>query len=101
LRAPYLHNGSVPTLRQLLNLDDRPTAFCRGANIYDPEALGYDVLITNDPAACPDATPFLFDTSLKGNANTGHDYPWSRADVDADPNKERDLEALLIYLRVL
>ena len=36
LRAPYLHNGSVPTLRDLLNAPaERPTSFYRGYDVYD------------------------------------------------------------------
>src|SRR3546814_7004559 len=37
LRAPYLHNGSVPTLRDLLKpAAARPKAFWRGDDVYDP-----------------------------------------------------------------
>ena len=35
LRAPYLHNGSVPTLRALLFLDERPARFYRAYDVYD------------------------------------------------------------------
>jgi len=36
LRGPYLHNGSVPTLRDLLKpQDERPKRFCRGGEVYD------------------------------------------------------------------
>ncbi len=36
LRAPYLHNGSVPTIRDLLNRnDERPKVFFRGDDVYD------------------------------------------------------------------
>lgn len=101
LRAPYLHNGSVPTMRQLLNLDDRPDAFCRGADLYDPGALGHAVTVTDDPAACPPESRFLFDTRLRGNANTGHDYPWTREEVATDPAKAARLEAILAYLTTL
>ena len=42
LRAPYLHNGSVPTLRDLLNpAKDRPTQFYRGYDVYDFEKVGW------------------------------------------------------------
>jgi len=42
LRAPYLHNGSVPTLRDLLMPpQDRPTIFYRGYDVYDYEDLGF------------------------------------------------------------
>ena len=41
LRAPYLHNGSVPTLRALLFPEERPRAFYRGYDVYDWQAVGF------------------------------------------------------------
>ena len=42
LRAPYLHNGSVPTLRDLLNpASERPAVFYRGYDVYDPKNVGF------------------------------------------------------------
>jgi len=42
LRAPYLHNGSVPTLRDLLEPSEkRPKAFYRGYDLYDPVRVGF------------------------------------------------------------
>ncbi len=39
LRAPYLHNGSVPTLRDLLEPSEkRPKVFYRGFDLYDADA---------------------------------------------------------------
>lgn len=41
-RAPYLHNGSVPTLRHLLlPPEKRPTEFIRGAQYYDSKNVGF------------------------------------------------------------
>jgi hypothetical protein len=41
-RAPYLHNGSVPTLAALLEPPDRrPAVFFRGYDVYDPVAVGF------------------------------------------------------------
>jgi mono/diheme cytochrome c family protein len=98
LRAPYLHNGSVPTLRQLINLDKRPAVFCRGENVYDPDAIGLAVTTPDANGSCPDRQPFRFDTSAPGNANTGHDFPWRYDDPAKDP---KALENLLEYLKVL
>ena len=94
LRAPYLHNASVPTLRQLIGLDARPVAFCRGANDYDPSAIG---LAAPEPGAggCPPATPFLFDARVPGNSNAGHEYP------KPGTASREDLESLLAYLGTL
>ncbi len=70
-RAPYLHNGSVPTLAELINLQPRPATFYRGANLYDVRNLG---LIA--PARPDSRRYFKYDTTAYGNSNRGHDYPW-------------------------
>ena len=50
LRAPYLHNGSVPTIEALLDPPVlRPTMFLRGFDVYDTQALGF----VSDPAEIP------------------------------------------------
>jgi hypothetical protein len=42
LRAPYLHNGSVPTIRDLLEpADKRPAVFYRGNDVIDRQKLGF------------------------------------------------------------
>ena len=71
LRAPYLHNGSVPTLRDLLEPpESRPKAFYRGYDVYDQVKLGF---VSGVPEA--DGQVFTrYDTSVPGNANTGHVY---------------------------
>jgi hypothetical protein len=64
---PYLHNASVPTVYDLLSpFEDRPKQFYLGNREYDPEKLGYK---TDELA-----NGFLFDTSIRGNANTGHEF---------------------------
>jgi hypothetical protein len=64
---PFLHNGSVPTVYDmLLPEEERPRSFSLGNRQYDAVHLGY----ATDPA--PDA--FRFDTTLPGNANTGHQF---------------------------
>ncbi|MEQ1729447.1 MAG: cytochrome c [Vicinamibacterales bacterium] len=79
LRAPYLHNGSVPTLRDLLDPPaSRPTMFYRGYDVYDQARLGF---VSNVAAA--DGQVFtLYDTGVPGNANTGHDYGTMLSDDD-------------------
>lgn len=72
--APFLHNGSVPTLYDLLHpVAQRPTTFPTGQREYDPVRLGYQ----QDPAKFtgPGGAPTVaFDTRLPGNANTGHEW---------------------------
>ena len=90
LRAPYLHNGSVPTLRDLLRpASERPTTFFRGNDVYDQANVGY---ISTVPAE--GATQFmLFDTRRAGNSNAGHEYGTNLSLADQD--------ALLEYLKTL
>jgi mono/diheme cytochrome c family protein len=98
LRAPYLHNGSIPNMRQLINLDPRPPAFCRGNNIYDPDSMGFITATPDSSGACPTGQSFLFDTGVRGNSNAGHDYPWKR---DSPNWNEEALLNLLAYLKTL
>jgi cytochrome c peroxidase len=70
LRAPYLHNGSVPTLRDLLNpSSQRPKSFYRGYDVYDPRNVGF----VSNVATEKSRKYFRFDTSLPGNGNAGHE----------------------------
>src|SRR3546814_7432400 len=69
LRAPYLHNGSVPTLRDLLKpAAARPKAFWRGDDVYDPHNVGF---VSNVPAR-EGVEFFRYDTTVPGNSNAGH-----------------------------
>ncbi len=74
LRGPYLHNGSVPTLHDLLQPpEERPAAFLRGGDIVDAEKGGF-VSESCDPGEASPPGLFCFDTRLPGNGNDGHDY---------------------------
>jgi len=89
LRAPYLHNGSVPTLADLLKpVAQRPAVFWRGINDYDPTNVGY---VSDAPAAR--ANGFRYDTSGRGNSNAGHEFGTKLSDPDK--------AALLEYLKTL
>jgi mono/diheme cytochrome c family protein len=64
--APYLHNGSVPTIFHLLSpVDERPKTFRVGSREFDPVHLGL---------AEAGEDYWLFDTSLTGNHNIGHEF---------------------------
>jgi len=93
--APFLHNGSVPTIYDLLSpVAARPKTFRVGSREYDPVRLGlYDGLAHGADLPTPDSTRpsakdmeqyWLFDTSKDGNSNIGHefhaDYDQSRVD---------------------
>lgn len=69
LRAPYLHNGSVPTLRALLFPAERPVVFYTGYDVYDWKDVGF---VSKGPAARREG--FRYDTRLPGNGNAGHLY---------------------------
>jgi hypothetical protein len=63
-RSPYLHNGSVRTMQELLMAPgQRAKEFHRGSQEYDPNQMGYT-----------DAGAYVFDTAGEGNSNLGHDY---------------------------
>jgi hypothetical protein len=67
--APYLHNGSVPTLYDLLRpAKERPASFNVGTREYDPVKVGYV------PSPGAPGNGFTLDTTLRGNSNIGHDY---------------------------
>lgn len=66
--APYLHNGSVPTLNDLLlPPHQRPSSFYTGTNEFDNQKVGFKTEKS-------DKNWFLFNTKLVGNSNAGHDY---------------------------
>jgi mono/diheme cytochrome c family protein len=69
LRAPYLHNGSVPTLRALLEpAEQRPKSFYIGYDVYDFANVGF---VTTGAEA--ERRGWLLDTTKPGNGNGGHD----------------------------
>lgn len=78
--APYLHNGSVPSIRELLKKpSDRVTTFHVGSTEYDPINLGFKseelYFSFNFQVVCD---------KCKGNSNQGHDFGTSLNDVDKD-----------------
>ena len=85
--APYLHNGSVPSLSALLTPPaQRPKKFLLGSYELDPVGVGF-VTKATDPAR------FEFDTSLPGNHNSGHEF--------GTKLPEADKLALVEYLKTL
>jgi mono/diheme cytochrome c family protein len=88
LRAPYLHNGSVPTLRALMFPEERPAVFYRGYDVYDFDLVGF---VSQGPDA--EKSGVKFDTNVRGNGNAGHVYG---RDLPA-----ADREAVIEYLKTL
>lgn len=86
LTAPYLHNGAVASLHQLLLPPaERMTSFFVGDRQFDPVHVGYVTEST--------ARGVLFDTTLPGNSKAGHVYG---TDLD-----EPQRMALIEYLKTL
>jgi len=78
-RAPYLHNGSVPTLRDLLEaVERRPTLFFRGYDVYDRERAGFVSNVAEEGGR----RYFRYDTDVPGNGNGGHLYGTTLPDED-------------------
>jgi hypothetical protein len=108
LRAPYLHNGSVPTLRDLLNpVAQRPKVFYRGYDVYDPINGGF----VSTPAQAAQLTPIWklkpdedlwgevtaagtpYDVNWRSNGNKGHEFGVNLPQADKD--------ALIEFLKTL
>ncbi|RZJ17228.1 MAG: hypothetical protein EON91_10110 [Brevundimonas sp.] len=88
--APYLHNGSVPSLSALLGLEDRPARFRIGGHAMDLEGVG----VAYPDGYVPYAEPAWVDTRQAGLGAQGHEAPF--ADLSRD-----DRLALLEYLKRL
>jgi mono/diheme cytochrome c family protein len=89
--APYLHNGSVPTLYDLLHPDQRPAKFTTGNREFDPVKIGYQA-----DAASTGPNIWIYDTAQPGNSNIGHS---GEAFGTALPEAQK--AALLEYLKKL
>jgi cytochrome c5 len=88
--APYLHNGSVPNLWQLLlPADQRDKQFWVGSREFDPNLVGFRTSQSEDAS--------LLDTTLPGNSNAGHDGPAYGTDKMTDDERRQLLE----YLKTL
>jgi hypothetical protein len=80
-RAPYLHNGAVPTLRDLLEpAAARPARFYRGYDVFDPVKVGF----VSDVGSEGGTRYFDFDTSRPGNGKEGHVYGTTLPAADKD-----------------
>ena len=99
ISAPYLHNGSVPTLWDLMHPDSRPERFLVGGHRLDLQRIG--VALGADSAGIrryaegytPWSSPQVFDTRQPGRSNRGHDREFTSL-------PESDRAALIEYLKV-
>jgi RoxA-like, cytochrome c-like len=114
-QAPYLHNGSVPTLGQLICPTTRPRRFLRGNINYDESLVGFEW--STRPAARygPHDTILIkeYDTAVPGKANSGHTFgaglcpdttgldPVTDRKTIEDRLLKSQVGALLAYLKTL
>lgn len=96
--APYLHNGSVPTLWHLLHAEERPERFLTGGHALDYELVGIagrtdaDGTYRYPDGYEPWSRPFLYDTREPGRSNAGHELRTLT---------EADRRAVLEFLKLL
>ncbi len=102
--APYLHNGSVPTVEALLDSSKRPKYWSRkydangvyDSNDYDDTALGWNYTAADHGQASetdPTVKTHLYDTTLPGYGNGGHLF--------GDGLSASDRAAVIEYLKTL
>lgn len=94
--APYLHNGSVPTLWHLMNPSSRPTVWRPVSQDFDEQHVGLPIeTAAKVPLTEPDVAirRTYFDTRRFGKGNGGHDYP--------DQLNDDEKRAVLEYLKTL
>jgi mono/diheme cytochrome c family protein len=94
--APYLHNGSVPTLWHVLHPDARPKIWQRSEDGYDSQRVGLEVTTFEqvpNTVATPHELRTYFDTSKFGKSAGGHTFP--------DVLDEDEKRAVLEYLKTL
>jgi cytochrome c peroxidase len=96
--APYLHNGSVPSIETLLDSTKRPQYWTRSfdSTDYDKKALGWNyTTLTHgkEGAANPEERKRIYDTTLPGYSNQGHKFGDSLSDTER--------AAVLEYLKTL
>jgi mono/diheme cytochrome c family protein len=96
--APFLHNGSVPTIDLLLNSSARPAVWKRlslDTTVFDEEALGwpYVELDYSQQEAPVEEKKFVYDTSYWSQSNVGHTF--------GDHLSSGERSAVIEYLKTL
>ncbi len=99
MSAPYLHNGSVPTLWHLMHPETRPARFQVGGHALDFTRVGiagseHDGTYAYPEGYVPWTVPDLYDTAQPGHANTGHTRQFQGM-------SEEEKGALIEYLKLL
>ena len=118
--GPYLHNGSVPSLRDLFaSATERPKSFYRGNINFDTKNVGF---VLKEPSRSKENIPSIsgsyqasdamngatFNSALRGNSNSGHEYFHRNLKVDELGNRvegtpwtEQETEEVISYMKTL
>jgi len=88
--APYFHNGSVPTVEDVLNSTERPTFWSRTFDNtdYNKNKLGWNYSVETNQSNIN-----TYNTTLKGYTNGGHTF--------GDKLSDEERKALIEYLKTL
>ena len=86
--APYLHNGSVPSIEAVLNSRIRPVYWKRNFKkaVYNAELMQWEYEIITDSTAKK-----IYNTTLKGYSNAGHYF--------GDHLTDHERKAVIEYLK--
>jgi len=96
--APYLHNGSVPSIAALLDSSRRPTYWSQnfGSPEYNAHDLGWHYRVLEggkEQLIDVDERERVYDTTLYGYSNEGHTF--------GDQLSDAEREAVIEYLKTL
>lgn len=97
--APFLHNGSVPSIRAVLDRSIRPSVWRHKTpnpdeqDSYDQDAMGWRFEVIDSLGASTPKPPDIYDTRLPGYSNSGHPF--------GDHLSESQRSAVLEYLKTL
>jgi hypothetical protein len=104
--APYLHNGSVPSLYWMLKpAAERPKKFCIGGRDFDPQQVGFAVTTSCAKGETLFSTTNSDGSAINGNSNLGHSLegtqgPGKPGVIGRTPSDEERYD-LIEYLKTL
>lgn len=100
-QAPYLHNGSVPTMYHLLMPETRPSQFVKSRLSYDQEKMGFEWSLDKTG----DESGYLYNTEASAALSyKGHDKNIEIDNVTYKLNWNKDetsVKAIIEYMKVL
>lgn len=97
--GPFLHNGSVPTIRAVLNRKIRPTVWrhetpnANQTSSFDQDNIGWNIQVLDTGNVAQPKPADIYDTRLPGYSNSGHPF--------GDHLSDEQRTAVLTYLKTL